>query len=222
MMRERRPRDSSHVRRGRHYERRAEQAMTGLARLRNRFLSDWTTVLVGWRGLSSLSPWPDRENTMPPLLATKDIIEFANERLASSSDPREHKLIVELLEHDLDDLTGRECERLLVPLAELNPSDPALALRKWRLALLEEQLETLPQDPLNALIELTEFWQSFGFPTDSPHTVQGRGNAILPQDYYTQDSLRRILAHHRDWVAQEIAQITGAEGNDRFSGKQLT
>ena len=80
-------------------------------------------------------------------------------------------------------------------------------MRKWRLILLQETLDTLPTDPVYALTELTDFWLSFGFPSDSPHFVQGRGNSMLPNEYYTGAFRDRILAGHQAWIEKERAEL---------------
>jgi hypothetical protein len=65
----------------------------------------------------------------------------------------------------------------------------------------------MPEDPLYGLLALTEFWQSFGFPSDSPHVIQGRGNTISPAEYFQQNNLNRLLSLHRKWIQQEKALI---------------
>ena len=54
---------------------------------------------------------------------------------------------------------------------------------------------------------LTEFWQNFGFPTDSPHEVQGRVNEITPLEYYDDQNLQRLLSRHRAWIQEEKAAL---------------
>ncbi|HEU4388194.1 MAG TPA: DUF2247 family protein, partial [Blastocatellia bacterium] len=73
-------------------------------------------------------------------------------------------------------------------------------------------LNNLPQDAVYGLVALTEFWQGFGFPPDSPHEVQGRGNTITPLDYYQQENLVRLLACHRAWIKEEKIAIEQAVG----------
>ena len=74
-------------------------------------------------------------------------------------------------------------------------------------SLLEEVLENLPPDPLHGLMALSEFWQTFGFPADGPHEVQGRENAVTPTEYYQQENLTRLLARHYAWIKEERARL---------------
>ena len=81
--------------------------------------------------------------------------------------------------------------------------------RKFRLALLEDVLDSLPTDPVDGLIRLTEFWAKWEYPSDSPHVVQGRGNKLSPVDYYTLDTFARLIAEHRAWVEREAGNLRG-------------
>jgi len=182
------------------------QAMSAFEKIRAAFDANWTTVLVAWTGLGPLSPWPDRWVEFPPLISTDDIAAYADERLASS-DPVEQVLIVALVSSDLRSESRETIKELLTPLSGLGGGDPDIELRKWRLVLLEEVLVNMPKDALHGLMALTEFWQSFGFPSDSPHDVQGRGNTTSPSEYYQQDNLHRLVARHRAWIEDEKAAL---------------
>jgi hypothetical protein len=181
--------------------------MTDFAKLRKQFSANWTTILVGWKGLGVFSPWPSRSAEFPPLLSADELAAYASERLASSSDPREDDLIVRLLSLDLKSESREAVTNHLARLSSLRECDPSLEVRKWRLVLLEDLLEQLPSDPLYGLIALTEFWQSFGFPPDSPHEVQGREGTLSPADYYSEENYRRLFFRHRAWIEEEKAAL---------------
>ena len=181
--------------------------MSAFANLQAWFDANWTTVLVGWNGLGFLSPWPDRWTEFPPLLSADEISSYAEERLASCSNPTEQKLIVELLSLDLRTESRQTLSALLERLSAFDRGDPAFELKKWRVALLEQVLENLPEEPLYGLMAFTEFWQDFGYPPDSPHEVQGRGNTISPADYYQQENLNRLVVRHRAWIENQKATL---------------
>ena len=181
--------------------------MSTFEKLRAAFDVNWTTVLVGWNGLGVLSPWPNCWTEFPPLISADEIAAYADERLSSSSDPSKQDLIVALLSSDLRLETREEIKDLLEPLAELDGGDPRIELRKWRLVLLEDVLVNLPNNALHGLMALTEFWQGFGFPSDSPHDVQGRGNTITPSEYYQEENLHRLVDRHRRWIEDERASL---------------
>jgi len=181
--------------------------MSTFENLKAAFVANWTTVLVGWNGPGVLSPWPDRWVEFPPLISPDEIAAYANDRLAATSDPAEQALIVALSSSDLR-TEGRETIKdLLAPLSELDAGDPDIEIRKWRLVLLEQVLENMPHDPLYGLMALTEFWQSFGFPSDGPHEVQGKGNTLTPSEYYKQENVHRLVARHYEWVEGEKAAL---------------
>lgn len=181
--------------------------MSMFERIGATFDTNWTTVLVGWNGLGVLSPWPDRWVEFPPLLTADELAAYCDERLASASDPAEQDLIVAVLSSDLWTGSREVVSELLTPLSALSKGDPGIEMRKWRLVLLEGVLAELPKTPLYALIALTEFWQSVGFPADSPHEVQGRGNTVTPSEYYQQANLDRVVARHRAWIENEKAAL---------------
>jgi hypothetical protein len=181
--------------------------MKAFARVRSAFDVNWTTVLVGWRGLGVLSPWPNRWMEFPPLLTADEVAAYARERLAASPNGAEQALLGELLSLDLRAENREEVTAMLNRLSESVGHDAAIELRRWRLVLLEQTLSDMPHDPLYGLTALTEFWQSFGFPADSPHVVQGRGNTVSPADYYQPDNFRKLLAAHTRWIEDERAAL---------------
>jgi len=180
--------------------------MNVFPKIREVFDANWTTVLVGWEGFGVLSPWPDRWTEFLPLITIDEIVFYAEERLSFASDP-ERDLILKFQTPDLRSETREEIKNLLIPLSELAGGDHEVELRKWRLVLLEQVLEKIPKYPLYGLMALTEFWQSFGFPSDSPHEIQGRGNEITPEQYYQQENLTRLLRRHYVWIKDEKAVL---------------
>lgn len=186
--------------------------MSTFEELKVAFDVNWMTVLVGWNGLGGLSPWPDRWVEFPPLMSADEIAAYADEKLASLSNLVEQDLIVALLSPDLRNESREAVKNLLTPLSDLSGSDLGIELRKWRLVLLEETLASMPKDALHGLMALSEFWQNFGFPSDSPHEVQGRGNTVGPSEYYQQDNLDRLVARHRAWIEKEKAALQKQHG----------
>lgn len=184
--------------------------MTAFESLRDAFDINWTTILVGWNGLGTLSPWPERKDEFPPLLSRAEIASYADQSLAAAMESSQQELVIKLSLPDQNDERREDVARILQQLSKQERHDPELELRKWRFVLLERVLRDLPADPLCALIALSEFWLNFGGPRDSPHEVQGRGNTITPADYYTPQNLREILARHRQWIEKEKAILRQA------------
>jgi hypothetical protein len=56
-------------------------------------------------------------------------------------------------------------------------------------------------------MSLFDFWAQLDYPIDSPHVIQGRGNNITPEEYYTQENYDNIYNMHVDWLKKEIKYI---------------
>lgn len=155
-----------------------------------RFSPNWTTVLAGWRGLGR------RRDLVTP----SDINQVALEKLSTTPDPsRSLVRLASVSEADSDQI-----DALLSSLASQEQTDHNAEVRKWIVCLLEKQLQELPADPLYGLLQLTEFWADLDFPNYSPHQIQGKGNELSPQDYYTEENYQRAIMRHRDWIKNEL------------------
>ncbi len=186
--------------------------MTAFTRLREEFETNWATIYVGWKGLSEFAPWHLSMTEFPPLLSLEEVQSFAIERLGSCSDAAERDLAVSLLALDRADATREDVAELLRRLALLSAWESSRELRKWRIVLLEDLLQQLPSHPVYGLVALSEFWQAFGFPRDGPHEIQGRGNSASPEEYYTADNFRRLIARHKAWLECEKALLKERSG----------
>lgn len=181
--------------------------MSRVTRLKAQFGMNWATALVGWKGLGRFSPWPDRWKEFPSLITSGQVEEHALERLEHSSDPQEVAIITTLLVAISSSETRERIEELLANLAGICQHNHSLEMRKWRAVLLEELLENIPDKPVYGLIALSEFWQGFGFPSDSPHEAQGKGSPSSPGEYYTKENFERLLKQNREWLGKESASI---------------
>lgn len=153
----------------------------------------WDTIRLGFEGFEGL----------PSTLSGSDVAQFAIQRIEAQGPVNDAE--VELLS-----VSSKTPDRMLGPLAKLATVDTDGTdneVRKWRLALLGCLIDTLPDDPVDSLTELTDFWASFGYPTDSPHVVQGRGNRISPTDYYTPAMRDSVLEAHRRWLNHETKAL---------------
>jgi hypothetical protein len=156
--------------------------------LKKRVALDWTILLVGWQGFG-----PYRS-----LVTPFDIAQFALERLENEQEPS-----LDVIELATTDAGADEMGNRLGRMASPDRADHEAAKRKWIAVLLDDKLQSLPSDPLYGLLELTEFWADLGFPSYSPHQVQGKGNATIPQDYYTETNFRKVLDENRRWINTE-------------------
>jgi hypothetical protein len=159
---------------------------------------NWRTLLIGLEGPGKYRP----------LITLDDVQSFADELLATSTDPPESAVaIVVALSED-----PTEAHATLRKLAEEEKSEPSLELRKWRLVLLRHTIVELPEDPVYGLLALTDFWERFDLSSDSPHVIQGRGNQLAPPDYFTEENYRHLLQKHRDWISMEATALRTRAG----------
>lgn len=154
---------------------------------------NWGTLLVGLRG----------PGAYPPLLTLGDIDAFASERMKSAPSSCDDAVDVVVALGQGPGATQAE----LMKKVQAEDIDLSAEVRKWQVVLLKLEMTRLPGQALYALIALTEFWERFAYPGDSPHVVQGRGNAITPNEYYTDQNLARTLQAHREWLERETRAL---------------
>lgn len=155
---------------------------------------NWLTLLLGLDGPGKFAP----------ALALSDVERFATNRAVSSPGSEGGAMeIVAALDGGIE-----ETRAALQRLAGSEKGSAERELRKWRVVLLRQAMSHLPSDPVYGLIALTEFWEQFDFPLDSPHVVQGRGNTLSPADYYTEANFRALVQKHWDWIDREIAALS--------------
>ena len=159
--------------------------------LKDQIPVDWSTILRGWHGPAKYGPQ----------LSIADIASYAGNLI--STNPEQPPCVLKLAGARDDE--SEMVESCLRELAAQEEADQEIELRKWRLYLLKEIEPTLSRDPLYGLLGLTEFWEKFDYPDDSPHVVQGRGNHQSPQEYYTDENLRRLRTQHQEWMKNEEA-----------------
>src|ERR1700719_230669 len=118
--------------------------MTAFTKLKGTFGANWTTVLVGWKGVGPLA-WPERWTEFPSLLSAEEIAAYAEEQLTSSSVRTEKELIAEILSWNLRNQGRESVKDILDRLSDLDCGDPPLELRKWRVALVGPLFWTKPR-----------------------------------------------------------------------------
>jgi len=154
----------------------------------------WGTVLVGWNG-------PGKRGR---LVDGADVAAHAIDAM-SAGDASQEVVTLAGLEPDESEAIAKNLDLL----ARRERSDLRREERKWRALLLKETLDALPAKPLYALLALSSFWETFGYPDDSPHAVQARGNQIPPAEYYSEANYEAALAAHRTWLQRELAALAG-------------
>lgn len=134
-------------------------------------------------------------------ISTFEIIDYAMMRIEQGDDRSE---INELAGAYADDY-----EYILNLVRDLQESDldEKIEARKIRLAIVYNVLKKKNTKYVEGLVELTELWDKFGFPSDMPHIVQGRNNTISPSEYYSQENYDRLYDANCDWFKTELLYL---------------
>ena len=156
---------------------------------KNKLPVNWATILIGWNGPGKFTR----------ILTGQEIIEYALELIESDSNVLEEVwLLVGCNKNDTE-----EIQDLLVKLASVECNE-ANEVLKWQIVLLQDELEKIDKRPLYGLLQLTEFWDKFNYPSDSPHIVQGMNNEVSPEEYYTKENFDNLIRAHNEWVEKKL------------------
>jgi hypothetical protein len=133
----------------------------------------------------------------------KDAVEFASQILErNASDPHALQTVT------LTDSDSGEISRIVYSASNNENACEAEELKKWIVYLLSRQLEDLPNDPLDGMVALAEFWNAFNFPKDSPY--ESPKNATVVSEYYSKRNYLRLVQKHRSWAEQQILRLRQA------------
>lgn len=156
---------------------------------KNKLPVNWATILIGWNGPGKFTR----------ILTGQEIIEYALELIESDSNVLEEVwLLVGCNKNDTE-----EIQDLLVKLASVECNE-ANEVLKWQIVLLQDELEKIDKRPLYGLLQLTEFWDKFNYPSDSPHIVQGMNNEVSPEEYYTKENFDNLIRAQNEWVEKKL------------------
>jgi hypothetical protein len=109
------------------------------------------------------------------------VVELASEGCASSADLREQlQAICEAKEVNLD-----------------------AAHHKWQLYLLQEVLAGLDDDPVYAMIALSEFWGAWDWPTNMPSSLHP-DTPVSADQYHSDAYYARVKDEHARWLRDEL------------------
>jgi hypothetical protein len=167
-----------------------------IEKLRSMNLIDWGVILEGVNGIPGLNI----------KLSSSEVSRFACEKLIDIDEENvSHGQILQLA--CAEENSEGEIVSLLKEICKNERIELDVSHRKWRLVMLSGILENLPDDPLYALMDLSQFWTVWGNPTDSPHVIQGVDNEMSPNEYYTIENKNKLLEKHKVWLEEEMRII---------------
>lgn len=161
---------------------------------RNEIKVNWTTIMIGWYGPGKFS----RQ------LKEKDIINFAINLITNDDNQQQDVLMLA----SCGEKDSCEIEKLINWLANEEKGNREVEERKWQVILLINLLKKLNEKPTYGLIEITEFWEKFGFPEYSPHIDQGINNNINPSDYYSKENYDITIYLHKKWIKNQLEDLS--------------
>jgi hypothetical protein len=159
-------------------------------------LTDWAVVLQGAIGI------PSHLGRLPPSCVEN----FANAELERVTVDDPLLDVISILAVD-SDLPASELWPLLQKMCESKNADMLRAKRIWRAIELEEVLTNLDSDPVYGLIKLSEFWSSWGWPTDAPPSMLLDAKTLPDHDYHSRANYDHVIREHGQWFKDELAAL---------------
>lgn len=161
----------------------------------NRLSLNWETILIGLEG----------PGKFPAQIMPKDVVAYAIDLILQDDNQSDNIWVLA----GLNEIDKSEIKKLVQELANSEKIVREVELDKWKVMILGKVLNELSNEPIYDLIKLTEFWERFDFPADNPHVVQGVGNNISPEDYYTKENYDIIINSHKKWIERKLTQVRG-------------
>lgn len=153
----------------------------------------WTLIEIGLNG----------KDQFQPQLNSKDVIEYAVQKLLLNSDESEDVIL--LAGTNSRDI--QEVRELLRKLAKSENINSEGEFKKWEIVYILKLISNLSEDFIQGLLDIGDAWAIFDFPDDSPHIFQGKGNTITPKEYYTKKNFEYIIIQHKKWLCEQIQKF---------------
>lgn len=132
-------------------------------------------------------------------LKVDDIVEYAIEQLEKGNDTIEICELAGCCDSDLDDLLN-----ILYELVNKENSQDEFEDRKLSAVIVSNCLKDKNDNCIDGLMKLTDLWIELGYPSDSPHIIQGQDSNISPMEYYTDDNYNYLYERNIKWLKNEI------------------
>jgi len=165
--------------------------------LRDRGLVDWSVLLLGVKG--ALLKDPER-------LSGRFVAEYATAELANTRTVDPGFASIAVLSMD-DNRSPDETVQLVEDVCRSRPVNTALALRKWRAALIKNSFDNLDVHPLYGHLQLMEIWSTWDWPDDAPLSM--RKNSVAPKqgEFGSQDAFLRAKQETACWLDEEFTAL---------------
>jgi hypothetical protein len=110
--------------------------------------------------------------------------------------------LASLYEYEIDSII-----KCIIQLAEVSKSTAQIEQDKWRVVFVIERMGCLSKCPMQACLDIYEFWRHYDFPQDMPNIEPSGGK----QAFGGEKHYHELLKNHNNWVNREITRINNAE-----------
>ncbi|PHV12239.1 DUF2247 family protein [Chitinimonas sp. BJB300] len=167
-------------------------------RLEAHSLVDWGVLLLGIQ--NELPGFSDER------LSGKFVEEFATEELAEIGSGDELFELMASLALDVD-TASPETRKSIEEVCHIKRVDTQLSMRKWQFVIIEDLMNRIDPDPLYGLIQLSEAWAAWGWPSDAPTSMRNGGGGISADQYGSSDAFLRIKEEVEKWLRTELTEL---------------
>ena len=137
---------------------------------------------------------------VPTILSYDECIDWIYERLENPG-PETETMIQLIIEKD----DPEQFMTILSAMAENELSDWSVQKRKWRVWLLHNMIENLPQDPTDGIATILEFWLSLGDPVDRPIQVSLQDRNWFQHFIFSKENYEKVKKDHIEWISKELS-----------------
>jgi len=135
-------------------------------------------------------------------LSVEDVVAYAMKKLEEGDIRSEVCELAGSYINEQEDICS-----LLMQLMEQENTQDDFENRKIRAAIVSNALRTKDNNCINGLMNLTDLWIGLGYPSDSPHIIQGRDNHMTPREYYTVENYNLIFDKNVEWLKKELEYL---------------
>ena len=138
------------------------------------------------------------------MVSRDELVEFAYADIESE----QPKDMLSLSEIVINTTVTEDVVRAVLRLAEREAMSESFAIREWSWLLVQDFLESPPSETVEGMLELSDLWATFGYPSWSPFLLQGLGDdQSTPLEYFSHERYATTLAEHRVWLSDELERL---------------
>jgi len=135
-------------------------------------------------------------------LLVDDIMDYA---VSLYENETSNELLLDLIVQPKDDT--QNILNIINRLSDKENSFYSIEFRKWEILFVWKQVSLNDHNYMDFLLGLSDLWIKVGCPKNLSHVIQGVGNNMSPQDYYSLQNYNTIIQELKQWVLYEAKII---------------